>query len=79
LPTYGYAKAYSGVSVLSFQKNLTFQEISRKGAKTLCPIVSKMAQQEGLDAHRKAMEQRLESVSGSKRNIIKPFCVSKTQ
>ncbi|MFA6528976.1 MAG: histidinol dehydrogenase [Candidatus Gracilibacteria bacterium] len=79
LPTYGYAKAYSGVSVLSFQKNLTFQEISRKGAKALCPIVSKMAQQEGLDAHRKAMEQRLESVSGSKRNIIKPFCVSKTQ
>lgn len=59
LPTYGYARAYSGVSVLSFQKLLTFQKITKKGAKVLCPIVSKMAQQEGLDAHGRAMEQRL--------------------
>ncbi|EKD64290.1 MAG: hypothetical protein ACD_51C00028G0016 [uncultured bacterium] len=59
LPTYGYSKAYSGVSVSSFQKSITFQEITKQGAKALCPIVSQMARQEGLDAHEKAMEIRL--------------------
>lgn len=58
LPTYGYARAYSGVSVASFQKRITFQQITKQGAASIGPIVSAMAAEEGLDAHRRAMEFR---------------------
>lgn len=58
LPTYGLACAYSGISVNSFQKQITFQEVTAQGAKILGPIVGKMAEQESLDGHRKAMELR---------------------
>lgn len=59
LPTYGYARMYSGVSVENFAKQITFQEVTRKGAKNLGPIVTKMAEIEGLAGHKKAMEIRL--------------------
>jgi histidinol dehydrogenase len=58
LPTYGYARAYSGVSVASFQKRITFQQVTERGATAIGPTVSVMAAQEGLDAHRRAMEFR---------------------
>jgi len=58
LPTYGYARAYSGVSVASFQKRITFQQVTQSGAATIGPVVSMMAAEEGLDAHRRAMEFR---------------------
>lgn len=58
LPTAGYARAYSGVSVGSFTKCVTFQMISRAGAKRLGPTVSMLAQAEGLTAHQRAMEIR---------------------
>ena len=58
LPTYGYARAYSGVSVASFQKRITFQQVAKEGAANIGPIVSTMATEEGLDAHRRAMEFR---------------------
>ncbi|MBD3244446.1 MAG: histidinol dehydrogenase [Candidatus Moranbacteria bacterium] len=58
LPTYGYAKVYEGVNVKSFQKQITFQQITKKGAQNLGPIVAKMAQQEGLEGHKQAMELR---------------------
>lgn len=58
LPTYGYARAYSGVSVASFQKRITFQRVTKRGAANIGPVVSAMAAEEGLDAHRRAMEFR---------------------
>jgi len=59
LPTYGYAQAYSGVSVASFQKRITFQQVTLQGAANIGPIVTTMATEESLDAHRHAMELRL--------------------
>lgn len=58
LPTYGYAKAYSGVSVDSFVKKITFQKLTEQGAKNLGPTVSIMASREALDGHKKAMQLR---------------------
>jgi histidinol dehydrogenase len=58
LPTYGYARVTGGVSVASFQKQLTFQTVTPEGARQLAPIVSVMAEQESLDAHKRAMKIR---------------------
>lgn len=58
LPTYGYAKAYGGVAVESFLKQITFQKITREGAKNLGPTIATMAEQESLEGHKKAMEIR---------------------
>jgi len=59
LPTYGYARMYSGVSLDSFQKHMTVQELTQDGLKLLGPSVAKMAAVEGLDAHRRAVTLRL--------------------
>lgn len=59
LPTYGYARMYSGVSVDSFLKFITFQELSREGLASLGPSVSKMAEVEQLEAHKRAVTVRL--------------------
>ncbi len=59
LPTNGYAKAYSGVSVDSFVKKITFQELTEKGLKNIGHIVELMAEAEGLDAHKNAVSIRL--------------------
>jgi histidinol dehydrogenase len=58
LPTYGYTRTYSGLSVASFQKRITFQQVTERGATAIGPTVSVMAATEGLDAHRRAMEFR---------------------
>lgn len=58
LPTYGYACVFGGVSVSSFQKQVTFQEITKQGAKNLGPIVATIASQESLEGHKRAMELR---------------------
>lgn len=58
LPTYGYAKTFSGVGLDSFMKRITFQNISRKGAKKLAPTVIAIAEEERLTAHKRAMEIR---------------------
>jgi len=58
LPTYGCARAYNGVSVASFQKRITFQQVTQSGAAAMGPVVSVMTATEGLDAHRRAMEFR---------------------
>lgn len=58
LPTYGYARVFGGVSVSSFQKQVTFQEITKQGAGNLGPIVSVMASQESLEGHKRAMKLR---------------------
>ncbi|EFN58389.1 hypothetical protein CHLNCDRAFT_55992 [Chlorella variabilis] len=59
LPTYGYARMYSGVSLDSFQKKMTVQSLSLEGLQKLGPAVAKMAAVEGLDAHRRAVTLRL--------------------
>jgi histidinol dehydrogenase len=58
LPTNGYARSYSGVSVDSFVKKITFQELSAEGARLLAPTVELMAEVEQLEAHRYAMQLR---------------------
>lgn len=59
LPTNGWAKSYSGLSVENFCKYITFQSITKSGAKLLAPTVMIMAEAEGLEAHKRAMEIRL--------------------
>ncbi|HWZ23370.1 MAG TPA: histidinol dehydrogenase, partial [Cytophagaceae bacterium] len=59
LPTNGYAKAYSGVSLDSFVKKITFQHISQEGIRLLGPVIEKMAAAELLDAHKNAVSVRL--------------------
>lgn len=59
LPTGGYARAYSGVSLDSFLKKITFQQISPAGLAQLAPTLLAMARAEGLEAHAKAVEFRI--------------------
>lgn len=59
LPTHGFAKAYSGVSLDSFVKKITFQRISYDGLKRLGPAVEAMAEAEALMAHKNAVSIRL--------------------
>jgi len=59
LPTNGHARAYSGVSLESFQKFITFQHLTEKGLKGLGPAVMLMAEAEGLMAHGKSIGVRL--------------------
>ncbi len=60
LPTNGYAKAFSGVSLDSFVKKITFQEITEDGLRELGPIIETMADAEMLDAHKNAVSIRLQ-------------------
>ncbi|MGH8297770.1 MAG: histidinol dehydrogenase [Steroidobacteraceae bacterium] len=59
LPTYGYARAYSGLSVLDFVKRITVQELSPAGLRSLGPVAVSLAQLEGLEAHARAVTRRL--------------------
>ncbi|KAG5638192.1 hypothetical protein H0H81_001289 [Sphagnurus paluster] len=59
LPTNGYARQFSGVNTLSFQKHITSQQISSEGLKRLGPVVATLADCEGLDAHANAVRIRL--------------------
>ena len=61
LPTNGWAKSYSGVSLDSFVKKITFQEITKKGLKILGPTLEVMAAAEQLEGHKRAVTVRLES------------------
>ena len=63
LPTNGYAKAYSGVSLDSFVKKITFQQISKEGINNIGDAVETMAAAEGLDAHKNAVSIRLKEIN----------------
>ena len=63
LPTNGYAKAYSGVSLDSFVKKVTFQQITQKGIQNLGNTIITMAEAEGLDAHAAAVKVRLKTIN----------------
>lgn len=62
LPTGGYARAYAGVSLDSFLKKITFQQITPAGLAQLGPTIVAMAQAEGLEAHARAVTVRLNAV-----------------
>jgi histidinol dehydrogenase len=64
LPTYGYARAYSGLSVADFQRRMSVQEISPGGLRALGPTAMTLARLEGLDAHVSAVEIRLAALAG---------------
>lgn len=59
LPTYGYARAYSGLSLLDFVKRITVQELTMHGLRDLGPTAARLADLEGLDAHAQAVRLRL--------------------
>ena len=62
LPTNGFARAYSGVSLDSFVKKITVQHISEGGLRVVGPVVEKMAEAESLIAHKEAVSIRLASL-----------------
>ncbi len=62
LPTNGYAKSFSGVSLNSFMKFITYQQLTKEGIKNLGPIVELMAEAELLEGHKNAIRVRLENL-----------------
>ena len=63
LPTYGAARAYSGVTLESFIKYISVQRLTKKGLKNLGPTVERLATMEELEAHRRAVSLRLETLN----------------
>ena len=66
LPTHGYAKAYSGVNVDSFCRKITFQQITPEGIMNIGQAVEVMAENESLEAHKRAMTIRIEYIENNK-------------
>ncbi|KAG7756281.1 hypothetical protein KL947_003887 [Ogataea haglerorum] len=62
LPTYGYARMYSGVNTTTFQKFITSQVVTKEGLKSIGKAVMDLAAVEGLDAHRNAVKIRMEKL-----------------
>lgn len=69
LPTSSYAKAYSGVSIDSFVKKITFQHLSNEGIENLGPSVEVLASLEGLQAHKNAVSVRIKSLTLNKKQV----------
>ena len=65
LPTYGYARSYSGVSVASYQKQISVQEVSADGLCAIGPCTITLAAAEQLEAHRRAVSMRLEALAAT--------------
>ena len=63
LPTYGHARAYSGLSVFDFVKRITVQELTADGLRNLGPTARTLAQLESLDAHANAVTIRLDALA----------------
>ncbi len=63
LPTYGWARACSGLGLADFQRTMTVQTASRAGLQKLGPVVERLALAEGLAAHQRAVRVRLEDIS----------------
>ncbi|WP_026945853.1 histidinol dehydrogenase [Algoriphagus marincola] len=66
LPTYGYARNYSGVSLDSFVKKITYQKLTPEGIQNIGPTVEVMAENELLHAHKNAVTVRLNSLKKNK-------------
>ena len=65
LPTFGYARSYSGVSLLEFQKRITVQELTPQGLRALGPTAITLSGMEGLDAHGNAVRVRLAALGAA--------------
>jgi histidinol dehydrogenase len=65
LPTYGYARVYSGLSMLDFMKRMTVQELTPHGLGALGPTARVLAELEGLDAHAQAVAVRLDALGAA--------------
>ena len=63
LPTYGYAKTYSSLGLVDFERRMTIQEVTEEGLRLLGPAVEKLAQAEKLDAHKRAASIRLAALN----------------
>ncbi len=63
LPTHGYALAYNGVNLDSYNRKITFQHLNEEGVKSIGPAVVCMAENEQLEAHANAMRLRVKSIS----------------
>jgi histidinol dehydrogenase len=61
LPTYGYARRYSSLGVADFVRSMTVQELTFEGLRAIGPVATTLAALEGLDAHARAVEERLEA------------------
>lgn len=76
LPTSGFARNWSGVNLQSFMKTITFQELSKEGLVGLAKATTTLARAEGLEAHARAIEQR---INGSLSTIDSKTTVSRPQ
>ncbi len=65
LPTYGFARSYSSLGVNDFLRSMTVQELTPAGLETVGPIAETLADLEGLDAHSRAVRQRLDVLAGA--------------
>ena len=63
LPTYGYARAYSGLGVTDFVRTMTVQTLTEDGLRAVGPIAEQLAALEGLDAHGQAVRKRLDALA----------------
>ena len=63
LPTHGYATAYSGVNLDSYNRKVTFQHLTEEGIRSIGHAVEVMAENEQLDAHKNAMTLRLRAIN----------------
>ena len=63
LPTYGFARAYSGLGVSDFLRTMTVQTLTEDGLRAVGPIAEQFAALEGLDAHGQAVRKRLEALA----------------
>ena len=63
LPTYGWARACSGLGLVDFQRTMTVQTASPRGLKKLGPVVERLALAENLTAHQRAVRVRLDRLS----------------
>ena len=61
LPTYGFARSYSGLGVEQFMRQMTVQELSEEGLRSIAPAITELARLEGLDAHAEAVRRRIEA------------------
>jgi len=63
LPTYGFARSYNGLSTSDFMQKITFQKVTPQGIKNIGMCAITLANAEGLDAHKRAVEVRLQNLS----------------
>ncbi|NND59357.1 MAG: histidinol dehydrogenase, partial [Gammaproteobacteria bacterium] len=62
LPTYGWARSYSGLSVSDFGRTMTVQQLSQSGLLRIGPVAQTLAKLESLDAHERAVAVRLAAI-----------------